>query len=219
MHHRLSISRGACLKFGLFAALVAASVACRKPEPEPAPPPAQPAPLTAEKPVEQPAAPAPAPTSQNPYTTEPAPTFDADHPWLGPGWGKLSLQDTLPICAFAGFNEREAALHIEQVKKQSLKADSTVVFGVYGPGCLNKECDARANLQCWVDLEGDTLHVHTRFSSFHKDGSTCTKDCLEVDAACETPALKAGKYTVQHGEKSYKLQIPSLVRQPCFDSK
>jgi hypothetical protein len=28
--------------------------------------------------------------------------------------------------------------------------------------------------------------------------------------------LKAGKYTVRHGDKTYKLQIPSRMKDPCF---
>jgi hypothetical protein len=213
-HPRRSIAVVPCLTLGVLVLLVAIGGACRK-TPEPPAPAAQPAPLPADKPAEPPASPA-----QPDFTTAPEPTFDADHPWLGPGWSKLDLVDTLPICVFADHDAREAALHIELAKKkQSLKADSTVVFGVYPQRCLNIDCDARPNLQCWVELEGDTLHVHSRFFSFHKDGSTCTKDCLEVDSSCETPELKAGKYTVQHGDKTYTLQIPSVVKQPCFASK
>jgi hypothetical protein len=62
------------------------------------------------------------------------------------------------------------------------------------------------------------LIVHTRYFSFHKDGSSCTKDCLEVDSSCETPELPAGTYTVRHGDKTYKLQIPGVLRQPCLNA-
>lgn len=212
MVHGQVRSEGPQLKLGWLVVIAIFSACNRVPEP---PPPVQSAPLVAEKP----AAPGPAAPTPPAYTTAAEPTFDADHPWLGPGWSKLSLQDTLPICAFSSNAERNSALLIQQVKKQTFTADSTVVFGAYGPGCLNKECDARPNLQCWLELEGDTIHVHTKYFSFHKDGSSCTKDCLEVDASCETPVLKAGKYTIKHGDKTYGLQIPSVVKKPCFTSK
>jgi hypothetical protein len=133
-----------------------------------------------------------------------------------PGWSELALRDKMPICVFSSMQEREKAPFIADVKRPTLRANSKVVFGVYGPWCINAACDERPTLQCWTDGEGDTLVVHTRYSSYHKDGSSCSDDCLGLDAMCETAELKPGKYTIRHGNKTYKLQIPSVVRDPCL---
>jgi hypothetical protein len=139
-----------------------------------------------------------------------------------PGWSPLSLKDTLPICVFQNQIEREKAPFLKDVKPQKLSANSKVTFGVFGPGCLSDACDDRPMLQCWTERgEGDnTIVVKTRFFSFHKDGAQCTENCMDLDTACDTEMeLKPGKYTVRHGDKTYKLQVPGLVKDPCFGSK
>ena len=125
----------------------------------------------------------------------------------------------MPLCVFPSYQAREASPPFPNVKKQTLKANAPVVFGVYGPWCLNVACDERLLVQCWSERDGATLTVHTRFASLHKDGSECTTDCMVLDAACETPPLEAGEYTIRHGDKTYPLKIPSVVRSPCFDPK
>jgi hypothetical protein len=184
-------------------ALVA--VSCHKSEP--APEPAQAAPA-----LQQPAASPPAkPLEVGKAYGEVPPPFPR------PGWSSRRLRDALPLCVFPDQEARIKAPFIQDVHKQVLPANSKVLFGVYGPGCLNEACDALPMLQCWVEQEGNTLTVSSRFFSFHNDdGSTCHDNCLEVDASCETPVLKPGKYTVRHGDKTYKLQIPSTLKDPCF---
>lgn len=132
------------------------------------------------------------------------------------GWSKLTLEDTMPLCIFANHVARDNAQLIELVKPQKLEANVHLVFGVFGPWCLNKDCDEYPTLQCWMDSEGDTLTLHTRFYSFHKDTSKCTMDCLEIDASCETPLLAPGKYKIRHGKKTYTLRIPSTMQSPCL---
>jgi nucleoid-associated protein YgaU len=203
----------------LLAQLALVLVACNK-VPELEAKPAQPAPaaLRQDKPAEPSAPVEPAPPAAAPVAP-PSPYEPPEFP--KEGWSKLSMRETLPFCLFSGIPEREAALHIEQVKKQTLKADQPVVFGVFGPWCINKECDALPMIECWVDKEGeDTLVLHTHFFSFHKDGSApCTKDCLAIDTMCSSPDLKPGKYTIKHGDKTYPLQIPSVVKKPCLNAK
>jgi hypothetical protein len=156
-----------------------------------------------------------APTA--PPETDVRRAWEAADGGLRQGWSNRSLRDTLPICVFSSIAEREKAQLIQKVTKQTLAANSKVVFGVFGPGCLNETCDARPTLQCWVERDGAVLNVHTLFFSFHKDDSTCTSECMEVDSSCETPELPAGKYTVRHGDKSYQLQIPRVLREPCLN--
>jgi hypothetical protein len=205
------------LQIGLFALLAASAYGCRRtpePEPSPAPAPAAAA-LKPAEPAAQADRPAPAEPPPPAAPVEPAePTGPTDDT---PGWSRLRLEDSVPLCVFADNRERAAARSIELVKKQTLREDAPVTFGVFGPGCLNKACDDKPLLQCWADREGDTITVHSRYSSLHKDSSTCTKDCVPVGASCDSPALAAGKYTVQYGDKTYKLQIPSLVRKPCLN--
>lgn len=209
MHVRLS--HPSRLRLGLFSLLAVAAVSCRRtPEPAPPPPvPESPA-LKQAEPAAQADKPA-APSEPPPPAAEEGPTENT------PGWSRLRLQDSLPLCVFADEREREGALLIEQVKKQTLREDAPVTFGVFGPWCLNKDCDDKPMLQCWSEREGDTIVVHSRYASLHKEESKCTKDCLKVDASCVTPALEPGKYTIQYGDKTYKLQIPSVVRNPCFE--
>lgn len=206
------------------AAFVLGAVAsCNKsapPEPAAA---AQPAALT-QQPSEQgastsstPAAPTPsqAPAAPPPTAAKRGPSSD----FVGypkPGWSKLKLQDTLPLCVFADATAREQAPFLEQVKKQQLKANQSVVFGAFGPYCINEACDDLPSLQCVVDREGKTLKVRARYIGYHKDGTTCSDDCRQVTAGCETPKLEPGRYKVQYGDETYTLKIPSVMRSPCL---
>lgn len=187
--------------------MAAAAVSCQRSDPAPQAAQAKPA-------LAPPSAAAPPPAKP----LEVGNAFgQAPPPFPRPGWSSRRIRDALPLCVFANQEERNKAQFIKDVHKQVLPANSKVLFGVFGPGCLNEACDALPMLQCWVEQEGNTLTVSSRFFSFHHDdGSVCDSDCLEVDASCETPVLKPGKYTVRHGDKTYGLQIPSTLKDPCF---
>ncbi|HET6335894.1 MAG TPA: hypothetical protein VFG30_21860 [Polyangiales bacterium] len=58
--------------------------------------------------------------------------------------------------------------------------------------------------------------MHSRLTFEHKRGTACDTDCSPIVAGCETEALKPGKYTVKYGARSFSLQVPSTVREPCF---
>jgi hypothetical protein len=134
-----------------------------------------------------------------------------------PARDKLRVEDEVPLCVFANHSERGDALFLKDVRKQTLRANSRVVFGAFAPGCLNEACDAIPTLQCWVDSEEpNTLVVHSRFSFEHKRGTVCTKDCEAVVAGCETEVLKPGEYTVKYGARAFSLRVPSVMRSPCF---
>jgi hypothetical protein len=208
----LSFGRRSVLLGGVFALLVVSPCACRRAPPEPEPAPVSPAAEAIQK-AEPSAVPA---ASASPAAID---QHVEDRAYLGPGWSKLSLEDSLPICVFPNTVEREAAqlFPLAKKKKQTLKADSTVTFGVFPPWCLDGACDALPNLQCWTELQdGNTIVVHSRFFSFHKDHATCTHDCMEVDTSCDTPVLPAGKYSVRHGDQMYRLKLPSVMRDPCL---
>ncbi|HET8936759.1 MAG TPA: hypothetical protein VFN67_25120 [Polyangiales bacterium] len=193
-----------CVWALMLSVTLTAALSCTRKIPEPEAVPAQPAPLTQTSPSPEPA---------------PEPKKGPSSDFVGypkEGWTKLKLQDTLPLCVFQNVLERESAKFIHQVKKQQLKANETVWFGSYGPYCINPECDDLPTLQCVVDREGSTLKVQSRYIGYHKDGSKCTDGCKEVTAGCETPKLEAGKYTIQYGDNTYSLKIPSTLRDPCF---
>jgi hypothetical protein len=212
------------LSFRALAGAVALSglTSCSKPPAESPAPATQPAALTQDKkdnPSEVPATPA---AAAPPAAAAAAPTGGPSSDFIGypkAGWSKLKLQDTLPLCVFSDVLEREKAKFLNQVTKQNLKADHSVVFGAYGPYCINPACDDLPSLQCAVDREGQTLTVQARYIGYHKDGATCTEGCAEVTAGCSTPNLEPGKYTVKYGEHTFALQIPSVMRKPCFDLK
>ena len=132
-------------------------------------------------------------------------------------WDKVKLEDEVPLCVFADHTERGNALFLQDVREQTLSADSRVVFGTFAPGCQNEACDSAPTHQCWVDSEEpSTLVVHSRLSFEHKRGTVCTKDCHPVVAGCETDVLKAGTYTVKYGERTFSLRVPSVLSDPCF---
>jgi hypothetical protein len=135
-----------------------------------------------------------------------------------PEWEHVTIEDEVPLCVFADHLQRGDALFLEDVHRQTLHADSSVVFGTFAPGCQNEACDALPTHSCWVDAtEPSTLVVHSSLSFKHKLGAVCTKDCRPVVAGCETPVLKAGKYTVKYGTRIFSLRVPSVMSKPCFE--
>jgi hypothetical protein len=150
-------------------------------------------------------------------TATPAPSTAS--PDGGGEWEQLRLEDDqLPLCVFSDHLARGEALFLQDVHKQTLHAGSSVVFGAFPPGCQNERCDSAPTLQCWVVVgaEPNTIVVHSRLSFGHKRGAVCTKDCRPVVAGCETDVLKAGKYTVKYGERTFGFSVPSALRDPCF---
>lgn len=200
--------KSSCVWALMLSVTLSAAVSCTRKIPEPEPVPAQTVALTQDKPKEPEPSPAPEPPKDKPSSD-----------FVGypkEGWTKMKLQDQTPLCVFSSVQEREKALFLNQVRKQTLKANETVWFGAYGPYCINPACDDLPTLQCLVDREGSTLKVQARYIGYHKDGSKCTDDCKEVTAGCETPKLEPGTYTVQYGDNTYSLKIPSTLKDPCF---
>jgi hypothetical protein len=191
---------------GLLVLCVASAGGCGKLA-EPEPKPAAAVALTQ-------ASPDPAFDPQAPMPAEERPEF------MRQGFRELSIRDELPLCVFSSVEERAKAGVVDDVKpKLRLRANEKLVFGVFPPWCLNEACDARANLQCYLEARGNTIIVSSRFFSFHKEGASCSGDCLEVDSSCQTTALSPGKYEVRHGDKTYKLQIPGTLRDACLNRR
>jgi hypothetical protein len=160
-------------------------------------------------------------TNNEPVAPPPAPKpASPDAPgYPKPGWSKVTVDDKVPICAVTSYDEQYKYKFAHEVKKQKFTPPAEVVFAAFGPWCVNEKCDDLPSLQCSVKREGDSLLVHTHYWGYHKDGTSCTETCRTVTAGCKTPALEAGVYTVVHGDQSYKLKIPSVLRAPCFGAK
>jgi len=173
-----------------------AAVGCKSKIPEPEPP--------------QPAADKPGPA----VIAEPAKPAEPATPKAG--WSEISVQNTLPLCVFADEREREQIKAVAQVKKQVLRADGPIVFGVFAPGCNNPDCDELAALQCSVERSGNVLRLQTSYRGFHKDGTTCRDQCREATAGCASPVLEPGEYTLEYGGTQIPLKIPSALNMPCF---
>jgi hypothetical protein len=200
----------------IVAGLICGLFGCSGKDQAPSEPVAAPAELSAQ-PAEPPLPPAAAepPPAPRPITV---PGVLPDHiGYPKEGWSKVRLEDEVPICMFETDLERQDAGFPEKVKKKpKLKADAPLVFGAFAATCISDGCDDLASLQCWVDREGSTLVVHSRYSGYHKDGSRCGQPCRKVDAGCETPPLEAGTYTVKHGSKTTQLKIPGAVKSACL---
>ena len=152
-----------------------------------------------------------------PAATPAPPEAPARPKYPRPGFSLVKVQDKSPFCLFASEAERQLApISATQAKKQNLRAGANIVVGAYPPWCVHETCDDRPSLQCWVDLKDNTLVLNTRYSGDHKDGTTCKDTCREIHAGCETPPLPAGKYTIQQGEQTWPLSIPSVLKNPCF---
>ncbi|MET0386999.1 MAG: hypothetical protein ABW321_13620 [Polyangiales bacterium] len=203
----------ACKHVVLAVLVVGGAWSCKGASSEPEAPAAAPAELSQGTPPA--AEPTPAVDQNLPFPTKPSPDA-VGYPKAG--WTKIISQDEVPLCVFSSYTEHEKAKLIEQVSPQKLVAKEPAFVGAYAPGCVNEQCDDLPSLQCWVDRGEDehTLVVHSKYVRYHKDGSTCGDNCRTVTAACPTPALAAGKYTIKHGSQTFSLKIPSQLKDPCF---
>jgi hypothetical protein len=131
-------------------------------------------------------------------------------------WRQVSRKDDLPVCLFPNWLEWQKAEFMHQVKPSaSLRVGHAIHFGVYGPGCAAPECVRDPALQCWTEIEGNVVTLHTRYSAFENPEATCTSDCLAVYAQCNTPQLGKGEYVVVYGDDKWKVRVPSVVRPAC----
>jgi len=135
------------------------------------------------------------------------------------GFRPVEVLDGVPLCMFPNMQAWFEAKLLRDVGKQRLRPKNKVVIGAFGPWCVHESCDQVPSLECSVLREGDTLIVHSRYWGDHKDGSTCTTDCKSITAACNTPELEAGTYTVKHGETTFTFEVPGLLTDPCFGAE
>jgi len=81
--------------------------------------------------------------------------------------------------------------------------------------CVSSSCSRNAKHTCKVVLSGNELRVTSQAHYEVHVGGPCTEDCWPVAASCRTPKLKAGTYTVHHGDKSFSVTVPGSLAQAC----
>jgi hypothetical protein len=132
-------------------------------------------------------------------------------------WREFARKDDVPVCLFTTWLDWQKAEFINQVKPNvTLRADHAINFGVYAPGCVSDECVQDPTLQCWADVEGSVITLHTRYSGREKIGATCTSGCLSAAAQCNTTLLPKGNYQIVYASDQFKVRVPSVQRPACL---
>lgn len=132
-------------------------------------------------------------------------------------WTPFARSDDVPLCMFARYEDWGDAQFLSNAKqKVALKAGRRLYLGAYVPGCADPECVRRVTLQCWTDVQGKSITVHTRFSGQQQLDHPCANDCKPSSAACETPPLVSGVYTLTHGGQQRTIRIPGVQEPACF---
>ena len=129
---------------------------------------------------------------------------------------EFARQDDVPVCLFTTWRDWEQTEFISQVKPASLRTDHAINFGVFAPGCAAPECVRDPTMQCWADVEGSVITLHTRYSGWEKPGATCTSDCAPVSAQCNTPLMPKGEYTIVYADQKWKVRVPSVFKPGCL---
>jgi len=135
-------------------------------------------------------------------------------------WAHFSIKNQAPLCVFADYDQYEAADFLKDVKRTvKLRAHEQLVFGIYGFGCASKECVSRPGLQCWAEVDGQNITVQSRYNGEQRVGAKCTKDCESVTAACDTPVLLPGTYTLHYGDSTTTIKVPGTLRPACLPAQ
>ncbi len=73
-------------------------------------------------------------------------------------------------------------------------------------GCASDH--ARAELSCEIEVEGQDIHVTSRF----RDGRDPDTGCADpLTATCETDVLPEGTYTVRYADETFTVPVPSSM--------
>lgn len=135
-------------------------------------------------------------------------------------WTHFSLKNEVPLCVLADMAQYDKAPFLKDVKRTvKTRAHVPLVLAVYGPGCAGAECVRGAGMQCWAEVDGQSITVQSRYNGEQHVGVTCTKDCESVMAACDTPNLLPGTYTLQYGDTTTTIKVPGTLRPACIKTK
>jgi len=135
-------------------------------------------------------------------------------------WTHFAVKNELPLCVLANYEEYHKTNFLKDVKRTvKTRAHVPIVFGVYGPDCASQECVGRPGMQCWAEVDGQSITVESRYNGERRVGKTCTKDCESVMAACDTPNLLPGTYTLHYGDTTTTIKVPGTLRPACIKTK
>jgi len=135
-------------------------------------------------------------------------------------WAHFAVKNEVPLCVFAGYEQYEKTSFLKDVKRTvKTRAHEQLVFGIYAPTCASKECVSRPGMQCWAEVEDHSITVQSRYNGEQRVGATCTKDCESVTAACDTPVLLPGTYTLHYGNTTTTIKVPGTLRPACIHPK
>lgn len=133
------------------------------------------------------------------------------------GWTRFKRSDATPLCLFTSYEQWWHTQFLKDVKKSiPLREGRELFFGAYAPGCASLECIREPSIQCWLEVEGQTITVHTLYSGHQRDPTACGEKCESVTAECRTGPLAAGTYTLRYGAMTQTLRVPSVVRPTCI---
>jgi hypothetical protein len=78
--------------------------------------------------------------------------------------------------------------------------------------CVDNEIET-----CSISREGNVLTLSSTFSYAEADEEEiCIAVCNAQEATCSTEALPAGSYTLEHGDDSYTLDVPTTNVPRCL---
>jgi hypothetical protein len=100
---------------------------------------------------------------------------------------------------------------------QTFAADAPAYVTVRLDTCLSSTCTYNYAASCEVEVTGDRIVIsaHGTYTDESGAGRSCSEVCLTLDAACETPPLAEGSYTVVYGDEEIPLSIPSVTGAYC----
>jgi len=68
---------------------------------------------------------------------------------------------------------------------------------------------------CTAELQGDTIVVHSE-GQWSDPQEGCIAVCASLQAECTLEDVPPGDYTVQHGNETWALALPSDLDQECL---
>jgi hypothetical protein len=104
---------------------------------------------------------------------------------------------------------------------QTFQADAPAYVTVRLDSCLSSTCTSDYQASCEAVVTGDSIVIsaHGSYADESGAGSSCSQVCLTLDAACETPPLAEGSYTVVYGEEEISLDVPSVTGAYCVPQR
>jgi hypothetical protein len=127
----------------------------------------------------------------------------------GKGMQSVEVENTGHVCVF-GY-EPAGSL------RTTFVADQPIEVTVTSFACLSSECTTDHAASCEARVDDTSITITTRASWTTRTTGICSDDCTGPSAACETPPVPAGTYSLVIGEHVSSLVVPSMTDAvPCF---